>query len=145
MQELGLGQSLVVRPHYPHMMPRDTVVWTRFLQQQRFGIKEVWYDVHVGQAISPAGDSDALLNSISAGVTRKRIDVVAAVGGGFWVIEVKPRADMHAVGQALVYSRLFVAEFKPPGLVFPMIVADEVDGDIVSQIDELGVGVIINS
>lgn len=120
-------------------------MWTRFLKEQQFGIKEVWYDVHVGVDVLGAGAVDALSGSISRGLTRKRIDVVASVGGGYWIIEVKPRADMQAIGQAIVYSRLFVREKKPDGLVIPMVVCDEVDEDIVSFIDDLGVAVLVNS
>lgn len=140
-----LGQKPNVRVRYPHMMPEDTKVWTRFLQEQQYGIEEVWYDVHVGtEAVDPS-NTDALTLRIARGLTRKRIDVVARVGGGFWVIEVKPRAGMAALGQAIIYAKLFTQEKRPTGLVVPMVIADSVDPDIVDQIDSLGVGVIVNS
>ena len=140
-----IGQKPIVRVRYPHMMPEDTRVWTKFLQQQRFDIREVWYDVHVGSDVLVGSNVDPLSYSISRGLTRKRIDVVARVAGGFWVVEVKPRADMRALGQAQIYARLFVKEMRPTGLVIPMVVADEVDPDIVSEIDDLGVAIIVNS
>ena len=126
-------------------MPEDTKVWTRFLTTQQFNIKEVWYDVHVGTEAVIAGNIDPLTVRISRGLTRKRIDVVARVGGGFWVIEVKPRAGMAALGQAIIYTKLFIREMRPEGAVVPMVIADSVDPDIVDQIDGLGVGVIVNS
>ena len=130
---------------YPHMMPKDTMVWTKFLQSQQFGLKEVWYDVHVGPRMETTNESDKILVAVSDGLTRKRIDVVASVGGGFWIIEVKPRADAMAVGQVLNYAHLFRKQFGTMMTVVPVIVADEVDPVIIDQIDDLGVGVLVNS
>lgn len=140
-----IGQKPIVRVSYPHMMPEDTRVWTKFLEEQKFDIKEVWYDVHVGSDVFMDSDVDGLSRRISRGLTRKRIDVVARVAGGFWVVEVKPRADMQSLGQAQIYTRLFVREMRPAGLVIPMVIADSVDPDIIAEIDSLGVGVIVNS
>ncbi len=85
-------------PQYPHMMREDTEVWTRFLESGDFELQEVWYDVRVGAMVKGDWPDDSVDARIAAGLTRKRIDVVGAVGGGHWVIEVKPRANMYAVG-----------------------------------------------
>jgi hypothetical protein len=88
--------------------------------------------------------SDDTLNRIAAGLTRKRIDVVASVGGGLWVIEVKPYANMYAVGQVITYVRLFKQEYTSPGRVVPVIICDDYDEDLVDEFDELGVMVLKN-
>jgi hypothetical protein len=144
LADLGKGQRPVIMPKYPHMMAEDTLVWTRFLQTESHRLKEVWYDVHVGQSvIFDMGLSD-LEQRIADGVTRKRIDVVASVGGGFWIIEVKPHASMYAVGQVLTYRRLFVKEYRPKGIASAVIVADSYDPDLLGQFDEMGVLVFVN-
>jgi len=89
------------------MMVEDTFVWTKFLESKFIEIKEVWYDVHVGMPVFTEAGADEMDKRIAAGVTRKRIDVVAAVAGGLWIIEIKPYASMYAVGQVLTYVRLF--------------------------------------
>lgn len=134
-----------VRRKYPHMMPEDTVVWTKFLQTQNFGIEGVWYDVHVGTPATATIGEDEVTRKIREGLTRKRIDVVAQVGGGYWVVEVKPRADSFAIGQVIMYARMFVRQFRPDGAVVPIIICDEVDKDILPDLDSLGVGVIQNA
>ena len=107
-------------------------------------IKEVWYDVRVGQAVPlPVGASD-IERRIAAGLTRKRIDVVCLVEDGYWVVEVKPRASMLAVGQVLSYVRLFAAEYEVPGAVIPVIVCDDYDEDLLDEFDELGILVLKN-
>ena len=144
MSVLGKSQSPVVMPSYPHFLAADTDVWTRYLGNPIVPIKEVWYDVHVGGAVKLLPGADEMDKRIAAGVTRKRIDVVAKVGAGFWIIEVKPVAGMTAIGQIIIYTRLFVQEFQVTGEVFPVIVADQVDQDVAPEIDSLGVVVIVN-
>lgn len=134
----------IVMPHYPHMMAEDTEVWSKYLRDPLVPILEVWYDVHVGGAVEVAGEAEELLPRIAAGITRKRIDVVAAVGGGYWVVEIKPFGSMLALGQVLSYTRLFKQEFAPIGEVWPVIICDRVDEDLLDEFDAAGVAVIVN-
>lgn len=144
MVDLGPGQKPVVMPHYPHMLAEDTAVWTKFLQTDSDRLKEVWYDVHVGSGVLLPVGADDVERRIAAGVTRKRIDVVARVAGGYWVVEVKPVANMTAVGQVISYARLFGAEYRVDGDVVPVIVCDSYDEDLVDEFDELGILVLQN-
>lgn len=131
-------------PHYPHMLSEDTAVWTKFLESKFIEIKEVWYDVRVGSPVELAPGADERDARIAAGLTRKRIDVVAAIGGGLWIIELKPYADMYAVGQIQTYTRLFTKEYAAPGQVVGVIICDGFDEDLVDEFDELGIMVIVN-
>lgn len=144
MALLGLGQLAVIMPQYPHMLWQDRGVWTRFLETERHRIKRVWYDVHVGESVDTGSDGDELLRRISRGITRKRIDVVARVGGGYWVIEVKPFGGMVALGQVLTYSRLFEREYSVDGAVVPVVVCDRVDPDVMPDFEAASVGVFQN-
>lgn len=141
---LGPGQRAVVGPHYPHMMREDTEVWTKFLRSGFVEIREVWYDVRVGQPVVLGVAASDIERSIAAGLTRKRIDAVCRVGGGIWVVEVKPYANMYAVGQIITYARLYGLEYTSPGQVVPVIVCDDYDIDLVEEFDELGVLVLKN-
>jgi len=126
------------------MMAEDVAVWTRYLKSPLVRIEAVWYDVHVGTPIYTTSESTAMERRIAAGVGMKRIDVVALVDGVFWVIEIKPIANMTAVGQAVSYQALFIAEFRPRQEVRAVIVCDHCDEDIVGICEELGVVVIAN-
>ena len=116
-------------PHYPHMMREDTAVWTRFLQMGSVSIKEVWYDVHCGQAVFLRDSATQMEQRIADGVTRKRIDVVASVDGGLWVIEIKPYGNMFAIGQILTYVKLLKQEYIVPDIVLPVIICNNIDTD----------------
>lgn len=144
MVSLGTGQLAIVMPHYPHMMREDTEVWSKFLASGFIQIREVWYDVRVGQSILLGLEADDVDKRIAQGLTRKRIDVVCSVGGGIWVVEVKPKANMYAVGQVITYARLFALEYSVKGQIIPVIVCDEYDVDLVDEFDEFGVLVLKN-
>jgi len=144
LADLGPGRLAVVAPAYPHMLGEDTAVWTRFLESGDFELKEVWYDVHVGQTVFLPVGTDSLVKRIANGVTRKRIDVVAIVDSVYWVIEIKPLATMFAMGQVLVYERLFEEEFTPALEVWPVLVCDRVDDDVIPECERLGVVVVAN-
>ena len=126
-------------PHYPHMMREDTTVWTRFLQMGSVSIKEVWYDVHCGQAVFLRDSATQMEQRIADGVTRKRIDVVASVDGGLWVIEIKPYGNMFAIGQILTYVKLLKQEYIVPDIVLPVIICNNIDPDILDEIDDFGI------
>ncbi|GAI07867.1 unnamed protein product [marine sediment metagenome] len=127
------------------MLAEDTAVWTKFLLSGFIEIKEVWYDVRVGQPVFLGLGASDVDQRIAAGLTRKRIDVVCSVGGGIWVVEVKPYANMYAVGQIFTYARLYTLEYTSPGQVIPVIVCDDYDVDLIDEFDELGVLVLKNS
>lgn len=144
MAELGRGQKPIVMPHYPHMLAEDTAVWTKFLKSGVALIDEVWYDLRVGQAVAVRRNGTEMEQRIADGLTRKRIDAVCRVNLNYWVVEIKPYANMVALGQVLTYSRLFKEEYDVLGLVIPVIVCDGVDQDLVDEFDEFGVLVFEN-
>lgn len=142
MSELGLGRKPEVRSRYPHMLPEDAIVWSGFIESGFGEIREVWYDVHVGTAvIAPVALGEAM-QRVADAVTRKRIDVVGRVGGGFWVIEVKPICGMKALGQAVTYRRLFNEEFGDGSDIVGVVICFQVEGDVIETAEELGVLVI---
>ena len=142
MADLGPGQRPIIMPHYPHLLADDTEVWTKYLEAPIRDMKRVWYDLHVGAPVQLGTGADDMDRRIADGVTKKRIDVVAAVGGGYWVIELKWVGNMHALGQALAYSRLFRIEFNIYEEVWPVVICDELDPDLIDDYDLAGVALI---
>lgn len=142
MAELGPGQIPMVMPSYPHMLAEDIEVWTRFLQDPVKKIERVWYDVHVGQEVTPVIGWDLLGSRIAGGVSRKRIDVVAKVKNQVWVVEVKPLAGFVALGQVKMYHRLFVREYRPRVECVGVVVCGNVDPDVVADFRAAAIVVI---
>lgn len=144
MAILGEGQKPDIMPHYPHLMTEDTEVWTKFLESRVAKIMRVWYDVRVGGMVFLGPEASDMDRRIAAGVTRKRIDVIALVEGVTWVVEIKPFANMYAVGQIITYVRLFSEEYEFEGTALPVIVCDSFDDDLREEFDELGILVLTN-
>jgi hypothetical protein len=136
------GRSPVIANTYPHMLPEDTLVWTRFLRKYEGRVTEVWYDLHVGAELEVPTGSPDYLSKVSTGVTKKRIDVVAKVDGKIWVVEVKPYCNMVAIGQAQVYHDLFEREFGMAGMTQPVVVCGTYDSDMVAYCEKSGVVIV---
>ena len=128
---LGTGEKPRVMQRYPHMLPEDHATWTAFIESGQVDLDEVWYDVHVGRPMDVPAGSPAFMQNVVDGVSRKRIDVVGRIANRVFIIEVKPHANMSALGQVVTYSNLFVAEFKIHGPVTAMIVGMSCDADIL--------------
>lgn len=144
IEELGPGRVPLLRPHYPHLLAEDNAVWSKFIDQNIGRLQEVWYDVRVGQPVKLHEDASDMEKKIAAGLTRKRIDVVALSGGDYWVIEIKPYASMLALGQVMTYARLFALQYEVTGRVIPVIVCDTIDADLIEEFMEMGVMVLVN-
>lgn len=117
-------------PKYPHMLPVEAELWDKFLSQRRPPFINVEYDVHVGDAPEPpAGTPDYLLNMFKS-VSQKRIDAVAHDPDVVYVIEVKPRAGLSALGQVLAYKFLYERDYKPSKPVEMRIVCERKEMNI---------------
>lgn len=139
MSDLGLGQKAIVMPHYPHMLAEDVDVWTSFLLRTQMTIERVWYDVKVGKAVESEGESNSLKQRIADGITRKRIDVVALVDIGYLVIEVKPVANMTALGQVMTYTTLFRREYEVRQAIYATIICRTADEDLTTICEQGGI------
>lgn len=136
---LGPPHIPAIATSYPHLLSEDTIVWTRWLTHNIHRISGVWYDVHVGQAVSLPPETLAAIQIDALTISRKRIDVVARAGPEIWVIELKPYANYTSLGQALAYSRLFAQEYNAGGPVVPLVICCEVDPDLIDDYQRLGV------
>ena len=142
MGDLGYGSKPVIQPRYPHMLAEDADVWTRFLERFPDRFREVWYDVHCGKPVPVPADSPEWLERFANGVSRKRIDVVARVPGGYVVVEVKPYANYVALGQVLVYRPLFAEEYAGSEGVTGLVVCYVADLDVVPEFGRHGVELV---
>lgn len=140
---LGEGFDGNRRHYYPHMMPEDQIVWDRWLVGHGAQVERVWYDVHVGLAVQVPNDLRPEMLRVSQAVTRKRIDAVALMGGVYHVIEVKPWGGYVALGQALVYWRLFRVEVPGAAPTLAVVVCAKADPDCLDDYQEHDVGLWI--
>lgn len=118
------------RVKYPHMIRQEIVIWKRFLKSYGDRFTRFKYDVHVGKGIREVPGFDKKLQDMAVRLTQKRIDVVAALGGETYIIEIKDRAGMSAIGQLLTYRLLYEKRFGLGRISGLIIVAEGIDPDI---------------
>ena len=88
------------------MKPADVAIWERFIESRTTFFDSVDYDFHVGEgaAFLPTGEDtpDGRENRLY----QRKIDVVGYIGDAVWLVEVKPEADIYALGQIITYDDL---------------------------------------
>jgi len=115
---------------YTHLLPNEVRIWERFLANPPWPITSVTYDFHVGDGmpIEPGWD-EGIIRMVRA-ITRKRIDAVVRTDGYTYIIEIKPRAGMSALGQLLAYRHLFLREHQPVGQLKLAVVCERLEPDM---------------
>lgn len=131
------------RSPYPHMSPADTKVWVAFLQTGFVEFTSASYDVAVGGKAAHQVADDAEFRPMWETLLKKRIDAVLFRTASIYTCEVKPTANMSALGQALSYAMLYQAERSPTVPVFPAVVCARVDADLEPVYLRYGVLVVV--
>jgi len=118
------------RSPFPHMSPYDSAVWSAFLRVTPRTLSLVTYDVALGgRSARHVTNSDGL-KAMWVTLIKKRVDVVCRVGGEVWTVEVKPTANMAALGQVLTYAFLWNSEGRSKQNARPVIICSRVDEDV---------------
>lgn len=117
-------------PKYPHMKPEDVAVWERFIAQNPRYFVTCDYDVPVGTGAPTNPEHPENIQADHKILTQKKIDVVGYSTTGNYVVEVKPVADMKALGQILVYRKLYLADNPNLPLVHCMVVCGSVEREL---------------
>lgn len=128
---------------YPHMKPADIVVWERFIEAHPDFFNTVDYDFHVGEGADflPTGDSTP--EERENRLYQRKIDVVGYIGELVYIIEVKPIADVEALGQVITYRKLFKETLGVSSNLQALIVAEKMANDMLNVFSENDVHVLI--
>jgi hypothetical protein len=127
------------------MSTRESAIWDAFLRSGALPKGALYYDCRVGHPVPAPAGSTNWLDLARHATSRKRVDAILELPRCWWLFEVKVRAGLSAVGQALGYELLFsagVAEVKP---VLVCIVCDYISRDVDTLCDEYGVGLYVVS
>lgn len=95
-----------LRSSYPHFGKGDAEVWEQWLYNYQNQITEVYYDITRGGVTIDDPEIDQAMKDGWKYTTAIKIDAIAVMATENLVCEVKPRANMGAIGQALGYTML---------------------------------------
>ena len=127
---------------YPHMGVDDTRVWKEYLRVHRAEWDSFDYDVRVGKGVDPGPGFPMHIRRDAQMLTQKRIDAVGYRGTQTWIIEVKPRAGLGAVGQLVGYRALYEAEHGAGSVTGLLLVCQILDDDIRHAAASAGIQVV---
>lgn len=128
---------------YPHMKPEDVAVWERYIKINPGIFDSVDYDVGLGVGTPLEKEQSEKMQADWLALTRKKIDVIAyGLDGKRYLIEVKPIANMRALGQILTYEELYTR--NNAGLIAKsLVIAGKVDRELAVMFDKHQIEVAI--
>lgn len=125
------------------MMITEVRTWKKFLVKYGRNFTKYRYDVHVGKGIGKVPGYSKTIQNMAVHLTQKRIDVVAARGNQIWLIEIKDRASMAAIGQLLTYRELYYRKYGYGTVEGLIVVAESSDPDVAEIIERFGIRLYI--
>lgn len=129
--------------YYPRLRPEDASVWETFIELFPDKKWEMDYDVKVGLGRAPLKELQAKYKKDWRDLTRKRIDAVAWGPDDIFIIELKPRAGLSAIGQVLGYLELWQNLQNNGRTVRPTIICHSTDPDTATVARKAGVEIIL--
>ena len=121
------------------MFPYDVAVWERFLDNYGKLYEGFYYDIMCGKPAKRFPHWETKYTRDAEILSRLRIDAVGVRADGLDIIEVKPRANMASIGQVLTYKQCFFEDYNPPKSLRALIVAAEIDQNIIPLLEKEGI------
>jgi len=116
---------------YPHMRPEDVAIWELFIEQNPNFYETVDYDFRLGDGVLPADQVKDNFDKNKHELSQKRADVIGYHNGSIDIIEIKPRAGASALGQILVYLKLFETQHEGAQALTPVVITDTLQPDML--------------
>lgn len=114
---------------FPHLLPEETKIWSRFLNLYKQNYLSFAYDVHVGEGHPTGEETQEKYIDMWGSLTPKRIDVVGFYEAGITIFEIRPNADMSMLGKLLGYKTLYLESFVNVPKITLAIVTDRLSPD----------------
>lgn len=112
------------------MKPEDVAAWERFIDANPGYFDSVDYNFALGEGVDVGeGEPESQRRGFQT-LTQKKVDVVGYRGSSVFIVEVKPVADMRALGQALSYSHLYAAAHPEVTDLQRMVVAGDIEREL---------------
>jgi alpha-D-ribose 1-methylphosphonate 5-triphosphate diphosphatase PhnM len=129
----------MARPQYPHLLPDDAAVWSRYLDTVRPQVETIYYDVRIGEG-RPVGDEySSAIQKMARDLSQRRIDAILVNGSTHTICEVTTTATLKAVGQLAVYEHLYRLQQSIPVTIKKLLVCSSIDADLKSYCDQFAI------
>ena len=122
-EEIGLTNR------FPHILPQDAKVWTKFLHGNPDFCDYYDYDIRVGKGIDPGNIVEEKFRRMSIHLSQRRIDIVGYRNDCIFIIELTQKAGIKALGQLSAYPNLYKDTFKPTLKLKPLLICSGFKAD----------------
>ena len=129
----------MAEPIFKHLSEEETLVAREFINRVIPDAK-LKFDVPLKSKL-PLGISEMKepYKSLWEYLTAKKIDIVAEYPDKVMIIEVKQRLHASAVGQLLLYKKMYLEQYKPAKPIELWHIAMYPDLDVIDLLKDLGI------
>jgi len=124
---------------YPHMKPGEVELWDKFLERMPWTARRIAYDVRLGEGATLPEETPDWVKRMAWAVSTKRVDAIVETPDALYIVEVKERASLSAIGQLLGYLVLYVKQFRPASMMRLALVCRHLAPDMGPILAEYGI------
>jgi hypothetical protein len=128
---------------YPHLLPKEGLIWYRWQLDHGREWDRFDYDVRVGQGRPVDPNLPDYIQRMNQALTPKRIDAVGWRGTAPTIFEINPHGSRTVYGALKIYQRLFEDTYPEYGVPAIAAVVGEVDPDVLRLWQEDGTPVYV--
>lgn len=128
---------------YPHMKPADVRIWERFVSDHNDFFARVDYDFHVGKGADFLSSDESTPDGRENRLYQKKIDVVGYREDSTTLIEVKPIADVKALGQILTYKELYMRTRQGKSGPHMLVICEKIMAEMKEVYQSKGISVMV--
>ena len=129
--------------NYPGMSARESGIWAQFLRDVTLPPGEIYYNARIGRPIPGEPGWAPWVYAVREATSRKRLDAVLRKPNAWWLFEVKVRAGLSSIGQAIGYEYLFNQAILGTAPVLVVVVCEYVSRDVDEILAHEGIGMYI--
>jgi hypothetical protein len=128
---------------YPHLSVRDSDSANMYFELNSLGFDKVSYDVPVGGGKEVLPDTPDNLKRDWHYLSSLKIDMLGKSKNSLSIVEFKGFGDSGAIGQLLIYQKLFHDKFASSSLTDLYVICQFSNPDIIKAANALGVRILL--
>jgi hypothetical protein len=98
-------------PKFTHLVPTEAALANAFISQNPIGATDWIFDLHLGEGMPLDPSWPPYIRYMATRLTQRRVDILGITPSSDWIIELKERGSIHAIGQLVVYQSLYTLQF----------------------------------
>ena len=124
---------------FTHLVPEEAEIARLFIEQNPINATSWIFDEHLGNGMAPDPAWPTWLQAMSKTLTQRRVDLVGLYPTGAYLVELKQRGDIHAIGQLLVYESLYKIKHPTTITVDLVLVCRYMGFDLTLALDKYSI------